>query len=385
MTITTISFTQYKISQGDVPHRTLWLSVWDFDRFGKNQFLGEVRLPLTKLDLNDSTPHWHTLQDKVSSGARRKGRGLTLSDLSIQAGQEDEESASGELVLALMFKPEGSKGGMGTLSVTVKQAHNLPNLDADAFVKCYLLPDKSAKGKRKTGVIKNNLNPVWEERFTYEKVTLEELSKERVLEVTVWDFNKGSSNDFIGGARLGSAPGMASKHKEWMDSVGDEVSHWEAMLTHPGEWVEEHHTLRRTMDPIDGLLLSFSAPMPGAKDSLYPAVVVEEPEVKDTSAVALQPDAKGSSQSGEIVKVMFRTSTALIKLIIPWLCGFQSTARDQGSGVGSRDQLSTGIMSTTVAIQEPMESEVFQSENPPSPPHQKVSLLLLHIFTHTLH
>ena len=56
---------QYKLSQSEVPHRTLWLSVWDFDRFGKNQFLGEVRLPLSSVDLNDPTPHWHTLQDKV--------------------------------------------------------------------------------------------------------------------------------------------------------------------------------------------------------------------------------------------------------------------------------------------------------------------------------
>ena len=56
---------QYKLSQSEVPHRTLWLSVWDFDRFGKNQFLGEVQLPLSSVDLNDPTPHWHTLQDKV--------------------------------------------------------------------------------------------------------------------------------------------------------------------------------------------------------------------------------------------------------------------------------------------------------------------------------
>ena len=53
------------MSQSDIPHRTLWLSVWDFDRFGKNQFLGEVRLPLSSVDLNDPAPRWHTLQDKV--------------------------------------------------------------------------------------------------------------------------------------------------------------------------------------------------------------------------------------------------------------------------------------------------------------------------------
>ena len=46
---------------------TLLLSVWDWDRFGGNQFLGEVRLPLNSLNLIDTSNHWHTLQDKVRS------------------------------------------------------------------------------------------------------------------------------------------------------------------------------------------------------------------------------------------------------------------------------------------------------------------------------
>ena len=154
-----------------------------------------------------------------------------------------------------MFSPTETKKGKtkGTLTIMIKQARDLPNMDSkgltDAFVKCYLLPDKSSSGKRKTGVIKNNLNPVWEERFSYEKVNLEELSRERVMEVTVWDLNRGSSNDFIGGLRLGPTPGRASRHKEWMDSIGEEVTHWETTLSQPGKWVEQWHTLRTTMDP----------------------------------------------------------------------------------------------------------------------------------------
>ena len=156
----------------------------------------------------------------------------------------------GELRLGLLYTPGEKESKKGTLTILVRQAKELPSMDpnglANAVVKCYLLPDKSSSGKRKTGVVKNNLNPVWEEQFTY-KATLEELSKERVLEVTVWDFHK-QGNDFIGGLRLGSTPGRAAKHKEWMDSIGDEISHWEAALAHPGEWVEQWHTLRTTMD-----------------------------------------------------------------------------------------------------------------------------------------
>ena len=56
---------QYSVDESDLLSRTLWLSVWDWDRFGRNQFLGEVRLPLKSLDLQSDTELWYTLLDKV--------------------------------------------------------------------------------------------------------------------------------------------------------------------------------------------------------------------------------------------------------------------------------------------------------------------------------
>ena len=56
---------QNKLPRAELDSRTLWLSVWDWDRFGRNKFLGEVRLPLSSLDLTDSSNHWHYLQDQV--------------------------------------------------------------------------------------------------------------------------------------------------------------------------------------------------------------------------------------------------------------------------------------------------------------------------------
>lgn len=153
-----------------------------------------------------------------------------------------------------MFEQVSQKGGKvkGTLHVTINQAKELHNhisgSKPDSFVKCYLLPDKSSSGKRKTATIKSSSNPVWEQAFTFEKLNLEELASGRVLEVTVWDLTKGSSNEFIGGLRLGPAPKAGGKHKEWMDSIGEEVRQWEAAVSRPGEWVEVCHTLRTTMD-----------------------------------------------------------------------------------------------------------------------------------------
>ena len=57
--------TQYDVGESELPSRTLWVSVWDWDRFGKNKFLGEVRLPLSSVDFSDSSEHWYQLHEKV--------------------------------------------------------------------------------------------------------------------------------------------------------------------------------------------------------------------------------------------------------------------------------------------------------------------------------
>jgi hypothetical protein len=160
----------------------------------------------------------------------------------------------GQLHLALRFSPRDTKKGKtrGLLEIIIKQGRDFPSMGGnekpDPVVKCYLLPDKSSSGKRKAGVIKNQNNPMWDELISYEKVILEEISKERVLEVTVWDWDKKGSS-FIGGLRIGPTPSGPSQSKEWMDSIGEEATHWETMLAHPGEWAEQWHTLRTTMDP----------------------------------------------------------------------------------------------------------------------------------------
>ena len=38
----------------------------DWNRFGSNQFLGEISLPVYTLDLTDSADHWYELHDKVT-------------------------------------------------------------------------------------------------------------------------------------------------------------------------------------------------------------------------------------------------------------------------------------------------------------------------------
>ena len=46
---------------------TVSVRVWDSNWFGKNNFLGEVKLPISSLDLTESTTHWYPLVDMVGT------------------------------------------------------------------------------------------------------------------------------------------------------------------------------------------------------------------------------------------------------------------------------------------------------------------------------
>ena len=139
------------------------------------------------------------------------------------------------------------------IHIKLKKAEGIPAMDpngsTNAFVRAFLLPNKLMSAKKKTKVVFNCLNPVWEEEMVYALVPLDELETSRVLELTVWDHDRRGINGFIGGLRIGPDPIVAGNPELWMDSTLDESSHWEAMLSQHGEWVERWHTLRTTMDP----------------------------------------------------------------------------------------------------------------------------------------
>lgn len=46
--------------------RTLWLTVWHSDMFGRNDFLGEVMMTFENKVFDDPTPQWYTLNERVS-------------------------------------------------------------------------------------------------------------------------------------------------------------------------------------------------------------------------------------------------------------------------------------------------------------------------------
>ena len=50
-------------------NRVLEVTVWDYDRFGSNEFLGEILLDLTNIAVKrDEEPLWHTLNLHQNAG-----------------------------------------------------------------------------------------------------------------------------------------------------------------------------------------------------------------------------------------------------------------------------------------------------------------------------
>ena len=60
---------QYRISLPDLRTKTLMVSIWNFDRLGRNIFLGEVLSPMAeKIDQGALMAHssvWYELEDMV--------------------------------------------------------------------------------------------------------------------------------------------------------------------------------------------------------------------------------------------------------------------------------------------------------------------------------
>jgi len=86
------------------------------------------------------------------------------------------------------------------------------------------LPERTRGSTHKSAVLRRNCNPAWNHTFVFDAVRWSEL-KDRSVELTVWDFDRLVSNDFLGGVRLNLGTGRhrgTGAISEWMDGWMDE-------------------------------------------------------------------------------------------------------------------------------------------------------------------
>uniref|UniRef100_A0A8B9LD83 Double C2-like domains, delta n=1 Tax=Astyanax mexicanus TaxID=7994 RepID=A0A8B9LD83_ASTMX len=203
-----------------------WLCVCDMDRLGRNEFIGEVRVALKKLTEGE-TKRYNMGLERITQ--TREGNNQTVDQTSQPAEEE-----RGRILVSLCYMVEKT-----SLVVGIIRCAHLAAMDSngysDPFVKIVLQPDMGKKSKYKTTVKKKTLNPEFNEEFMYE-VPLDQLAK-KTLEISVWDYDLGMSNDFIGGVELG------------INAKGDRLKHWFECLKYKGKKVEYWHTLTQQGAP----------------------------------------------------------------------------------------------------------------------------------------
>ncbi|XP_032899629.1 rabphilin-3A-like isoform X2 [Amblyraja radiata] len=221
--------TYHGIIEDDMLRKTLRISVLDEDKFGHNEFIGETRVSLKKLKPNQ-VKNFNICLERVVPVKRGStagsSRGMSLYEDEAEYGAETEER--GRILISLLYSSQ-----QGGLIVGIIRCVHLAAMDAngysDPFVKICLKPDMGKKAKQKTQTKKKTLNPEFNEEFFYD-IKHSDLAK-KTLAFSVWDYDIGKTNDYIGSIILG------------INAKGDCLKHWYECLKNKDKKTERWHTL----------------------------------------------------------------------------------------------------------------------------------------------
>ncbi|CAB4064979.1 SYT7 [Lepeophtheirus salmonis] len=154
--------------------RVLHLHVYDYDRFSRDDSIGEVHLPLCQVDFTAKPAYWKPLYPPI-------------------------KEKLGEL-LAKNLKAKDING------------------KSDPYVKVWLMFGDKRVEKKKTPIYKCNLNPIFNATFEFD-VPWEQI-RDCALDVQVMDFDTVGRNELIGKLCLGSKNGSGpTETKQWQDMI----------------------------------------------------------------------------------------------------------------------------------------------------------------------
>ncbi|VIO93046.1 Synaptotagmin I, putative [Brugia malayi] len=204
----------FKVPFVEIASKTLVFAVYDFDRFSKHDQIGQVLIPLGKIDLGQVIEEWK--------------------DIAPPPDDKEADKSLGDICFSLRYVPTAGK-----LTVVILEAKNLKKMDvgglSDPYVKIVLLQGGKRLKKKKTSIKKCTLNPYYNESFSFE-VPFEQIQKVSLM-ITVMDYDKLGSNDAIGRCILGCS------------ATGAELRHWMDMLASPRRPIAQWHTLGPVEEP----------------------------------------------------------------------------------------------------------------------------------------
>ncbi|XP_065566230.1 synaptotagmin-4-like isoform X3 [Artemia franciscana] len=213
-------FTFYGISKNQLESMALHFVVLSFDRYSRDDVIGEVLLPVSQAIKESEN------EDTETSDSKLLCRDIAPRNLKMKS------QSRGELLVSLCYQPAASR-----LTAVILKARNLPRMDitglADPYVKIYLLYNGQRVAKKKTHVKKRTLNPVFNESFVFDippdAQGLENIS----LEFLVLDWDRVTKNEVIGRLELGGS-----------NASGSALQHWNEVLNAPRRQIAEWHKLR---------------------------------------------------------------------------------------------------------------------------------------------
>lgn len=210
-------FTFYGLNIHELGSMTLHFVILSFDRYSRDDVIGEVVWPLSSISLKEIE------QEHMSISKEIQPRSLKI-----------RAQGRGELLISLCWQPAA-----GRLTVVLLKARNLPRMDvtglADPYVKIYLLYNGQRIAKKKTHVKKRTLSPVFNESFAFDiplaeatGATLDGVS----LELMLLDWDRVTKNEVIGRLELGGP-----------NSGGTALNHWNEVCNSPRRQIAEWHKL----------------------------------------------------------------------------------------------------------------------------------------------
>lgn len=179
------------------------------------------------------------------------------------------ESITGQLQLNLNYELDA-----GSLYVTIMAAKGLihrSNMQPrNPYIKLYFLPDRSLQSKRRTKTVLRTLSPVWNQTFMY--VVKNQKFQGRSLEITLWDYDRTESNEFIGEVLIDLS---------------------EALLDNRAHWYSLHlHNYHATPLPTP-------TPMLSPQNSFRDPATVERYKGTIPSIVSIHSDSSNDDENGE--------------------------------------------------------------------------------------